>query len=49
MALLVAIWREWILEDDHNATTPRTPRRPTPEQPAEPTSALLAHPPGKSR
>lgn len=43
MALLVAIWREWILEDSLHATTPHTR---TPETPAtsEPTAALLKQP-----
>ena len=49
MALLVAIWREWILEDNHEAVAPRPPMpmQPKGSQPdPEPRRAVL-QPPGR--
>ncbi len=48
MALLVAIWREWIREDNHDAIAPSPPLPARTAEP-EPQSALLEHPGRKSR
>ncbi|PLC52987.1 AI-2E family transporter [Pollutimonas nitritireducens] len=47
MALLVAIWREWILEDKHDDVISRSPL-PHPTE-SQPNAALLVHPPRKPR